>query len=577
MDFYLYNLFHFVSCCRFKWLNFSVSYGQPADSGRKHETDAAGSNQDWSTGRFGEEAVNVQYDHDRGRPRHHQLSASGGDQYFKRSPLLPYGRIHERGDEGGRRTGVRVALKNAGISSPSARITVSLAPADIPKRGIVIDLPVAVGELICMELLRQEDFENVLVAGELGLNGEIRPVRGILPIVQCAKQQGIRLCILPKENETEGAVVEGIRVVGVRSINELIMYMCTAPDRRDRVIPPAKVDVHALYAGRAREAGADFRDVRGQSFAKKAMEIAAAGFLQHADDGASGNREIHSRPILCMPGILPPMSFEESMEVSAVYSVAGAFPQGAPVVLDRPFPGAPPFDHRRRPGRGRDHPHARPDPPSPTGESCLWMSCPEFGSELLDLLRQPLEEHSVTIVRQSGSYSYPSLLFSWVPRNPCPCGYYPDRNRCRCTSSQIRRYLSRISGPLLDRMDLYLTVPRARIDDLQSEGKQEESSAQVRSRVMEACERQKHRFRDSGILFNADMRPPDLEKFCPLGSREKGCLRELFETSGMSVRAYHRIIRVARTIADLEGQENIRENHLYLAYSFRRPEDLKGG
>lgn len=202
---------------------------------------------------------------------------------------------------------------------------------------------------------------------------------------------------------------------------------------------------------------------------------------------------------------------------------------------------------------------------------------PEFGRELLDLLRQPLEEHSVTIVRQSGSYSYPSRFILLGACNPCPCGYYPDRNRCRCTSSQIRRYLARISGPLLDRMDLYLTVPRARIDDLQNDGRQEESSAQVRSRVMEACERQKHRFRDSGILFNADMRPPDLEKYCPLGPREKGCLRELFETSGMSVRAYHRIIRVARTIADLEGQENIREDHLYLAYSFRRPEDLKGG
>ena len=469
---------------------------------------------------------------------------------------------------------VRVALKNAGISSPSARITVNLAPADIPKRGIVIDLPVAVGELICMELLRQEDFENVLVAGELGLNGEIRPVRGILPIVQCAKQQGIRLCILPKENETEGAVVEGIRVVGVRSINELIMYMCTAPDRRDRVIPPAKVDVQALYSGRFRGTGADFRDVRGQSFAKKAMEIAAAGFHNMLMTGPPGTGK--SMLARCMPGILPPMSFEESMEVSAVYSVAGALPQGAPVILDRPFL-AP---HHSITGAALVGGGIIPMPGqiSLAHRGVLFMDeLPEFGRELLDLLRQPLEEHSVTIVRQSGSYSYPSRFILLGACNPCPCGYYPDRNRCRCTSSQIRRYLARISGPLLDRMDLYLTVPRARIDDLQNDGRQEESSAQVRSRVMEACERQKHRFRDSGILFNADMRPPDLEKFCPLGPKEKGCLRELFEVSGMSVRAYHRVIRVARTIADLEGQENIREDHLYLAYSFRRPEDLKGG
>lgn len=203
---------------------------------------------------------------------------------------------------------------------------------------------------------------------------------------------------------------------------------------------------------------------------------------------------------------------------------------------------------------------------------------PEFGMEQLDLLRQPLEDHEVTIVRQSGSYRYPTRFILLGACNPCPCGYYPDRNRCRCKPWEIRRYLGRISGPLLDRMDLCITVPRARIEDLQSTAGTEEDSTTVRSRVMEACERQQFRFRDSsGLRFNSDMRAADLEKYCPLGEKEKGCLRDLFESDAMSVRAYHRIIRVARTIADLEGADRIREDHIYLAYTYRQGELLQFG
>ena len=239
------------------------------------------------------------------------------------------GEVREAGER------VRVALKNTGLPLPAARITVNLAPADIPKRGIVIDLPVAVGELICMEILSQEDFEDVLVAGELGLNGEIRPVRGVLPIVQMAKEQDIRLCILPAQNLEEGAVVEGIKVVGVRSINELIMYMNTSPERRDRAIPPGKVDLEALFADRALRADVDFADVKGQAVAKKAMEIAAAGFHNMLMMGPPGTGK--SMLAKCMPGIMPPLTIEESMEVSAVYSVAGLLGQGEPLVLRRPF------------------------------------------------------------------------------------------------------------------------------------------------------------------------------------------------------------------------------------------------
>lgn len=479
------------------------------------------------------------------------------------------GEVREAGER------VRVALKNTGICLPPSRITVNLAPADIPKRGIVIDLPVAVGELISMAVLRQREFDDVLVAGELGLNGEIRPVRGVLPIVQMAKEQGIRLCILPKENLEEGAVVDGIQVVGVRSLNELIMYMSAHPQDRNALIPPGEVDVGALFEKEAAQpTEVDLADVRGQSVAKKAMEIAAAGFHNMLMVGPPGTGK--SMLAKCMPGIMPPLSFEESMEVSAVYSVAGLLGQGEPLVLRRPF--LEPHHSITRAALVGGGVVPMPGQISLAHRGVLFLDeLPEYGREQLDLLRQPIEDHEVTIVRQSGSYRYPSRFILLGACNPCPCGHFPDRNKCRCTPWEIKRYFGRISGPLMDRMDLCITVPRARIEDLQGAAGKEETSSEVRSRVMSACERQKARFRGTGLRFNSDMRAPDLEKYCRLGTREQGCLRDLFERSGMSVRAYHRIIRVARTIADLQDKEEIGEDHLYMAYTYRQTDTLRSG
>ena len=352
--------------------------------------------------------------------------------------------------------------------------------------------------------------------------------------------------------------------------------MTAIPRKRDQLLPPGKVDLKALFEEvAAKPAEVDLSDIRGQAIAKKAMEIAAAGFHNMLMTGPPGTGK--SMLAKCMPGIMPPLTIEESMEVSAVYSVAGMLGQGEPLVLRRPF--LAPHHSITRAALVGGGMVPMPGQISLAHRGVLFLDeLPEFGRDQLDLLRQPIEDHEVTIVRQSGSYRYPSRFILLGACNPCPCGHFPDRNRCRCKPWEIRRYLGRISGPLLDRMDLCITVPRARIEDLQRSAGAEEDSAAVRSRVMEACERQRCRFRDSdGLRFNSDMRAADLEKYCPLGEREKGCLKDLFESEAMSVRAYHRIIRVARTIADLEAEDRIREEHIYLAYTYRQGESLQFG
>lgn len=461
---------------------------------------------------------------------------------------------------------VRVALRNAGVVIPPSRITVNFSPADIPKRGAVVDLPVAAGILMAMGILRPAWTKDTLILGELGLDGEVRPIRAVLPIVKHAAEHGVKTCILPEANRAEGAVIPGIRVIGVRSLKQMIRYLCEPEETRDKIVEPFRLSAAELLANASEGRNeADFREIRGQRMAKRALEIAAAGFHNCLMIGPPGSGK--SMLARCMPTILPPLSISEALEISMVYSIAGKIPPGQSMVTERPFLSP----HHTVTQAALTGGGAVPQPGVITlaNRGVLFMDeFPEFGREKLDLLREPLEEHRILIARSTGSFVYPARFLLLAAMNPCPCGFYPDVNKCRCTAPEIRRYLQRISGPVLDRFDLCVETEKVEVDSLM-EGTREETSAAIRARVMKARDIQAERFRGTGIVFNGDMDAQTVERFCPLGREEKAFLRTCFDRFGLTARAYHRILKTARTIADLDGSREINTGHLAEALGYR--------
>ncbi|MFI3201178.1 MAG: YifB family Mg chelatase-like AAA ATPase [Eubacteriales bacterium] len=460
---------------------------------------------------------------------------------------------------------VKVALMNSGITLPPKRITINLAPANLRKEGNGYDLPIAIGILGALGEVSSEALKGKVFLGEVGLNGELKGIRGVLPMILQLKEKGYQEFVIPKKNLGETQMIYGCSIVGMSDLKSVLVYL-KKQEKGSSYTQKSILQKEQLFKNMDHtQQEIDFLDIAGQETVKRAVEIAAAGFhnLLMVGPPGAGKSMIANR----ISTILPPITMEESMEVSQIYSVKGLLNEDMPYITKRPFLNPHhTISAQALAGGGRT---PQPGVVSLAHRGVLFLDeLPEFQRSVLEILRQPMEEKTIQIARMQGNYTYPADFMLVGAMNPCPCGYYPDYNRCNCKEQEVKRYQNKVSGPLLDRMDLSVVAMPVTIQQL-SDKKERTSSHMIRNRVMKARAIQEKRYEGSGIRFNAQLNASKVETYCALMDTDNAFLADFFQKMQLSARAYYRLLKVARTIADLEGVAEIRRTHLMEAICYR--------